>query len=433
MLWRATFVVASIIALRSAAAADFSATGVALLERWTATIRNHTAGRLDPSIEVVTAFTYQDRLLLDGPMWVFLSVLSGSRYEPETELQQRVYRLALASRAEFGHERFLKRAALLHTDVAIAAESDRRPPLDPRTVQSTPKSPLFDTRAMTINGDGEIRGETESDWNWPFARSLVGSLHQVSPIDPFAADWYHATTAFMYARLSYAEASAHLAAAAKILPDDPRILFDRGTLADVQSLPINQVLLDGIDLIAFRQLREGRKAQGGVSDATRAAAALGLPLKEEALEDAERQFRRTLRIDPALAEARVRLARVLLERERYREALTEATTALAGNPPPVVAFYGHLFGGRAAQSVGRYDSAAAHFDAALALFPRAQSAMLARSQLALLGADVRGAVTALGRLPQDPHPDVPADDPWAYYRLATGRDWSSVYRALRIQ
>ena len=283
---------------------------------------------------------------------------------------------------------------------------------------------------MSVNRDGEIRGEIESDWNWPFARSLVDLFHFASPADVFTRDWYHMTTAYMFSRLLYAELTEQLAGAVKLLPDDARFMFHRGAYAEVQSLPINQVLLRGVDLYAIRLLRQGRRLPAQTSAATRAAAALDLPFKHEALEEAERHFRLALKADPRLIEARVRLGRVLIEGERYEEALGELRLALDTGPTGDVAFYAHLFSGRAARALERLDDAGRHFDEALRLFPAAQSALLARSQLALLRADVTAAVAPLQRLPKDPAPEDMKNDPWASYRLGIGREWEALYASL---
>jgi tetratricopeptide (TPR) repeat protein len=119
-----------------------------------------------------------------------------------------------------------------------------------------------------------------------------------------------------------------------------------------------------------------------------------------------------------LAEARVRLGRLLTVGKRDEEALGELNKALEGVPAGFLGFYAHLFAGRAAQSLGRLDEAARHYAAAGALFPGAQSAHLARSQLALLQADIPETLSRIEHLDKSSS----ASDPWWKYHLATGRD-----------
>ena len=137
-------------------------------------------------------------------------------------------------------------------------------------------------------------------------------------------------------------------------------------------------------------------------------------------ENAERLFRRVLRVDPAFVEARVRLARLLTMRKRYDEADAELTTALAAKPTDDVAYYAHLFAARTAQALGRTDAAIAHAGEALAIAPGAQSALLARSHAALLGSDLHGARS----VPLEPvaRPLERGVDPWREYSLGSGRD-----------
>ena len=409
---------------------DFAPIGVALLERWNAAVSKHTPGTIDAALDVVTGFSYDDRRLLDAPMRTFLSVLSGRRYEPNTAAERKVDALARASLAQFGYVPFLERAVILHSDAGITSELDPSPVVGPPPRGPISQSPLLATRPMTMSRDGEVVGRSESDWNWPFARSLVAQIHLSEPHGRFAADWYHATTAFMYSRRLYAEASVHLAAAAKMLPDDPRIIFDRAVYWENLGLPINQVLMRGVDLLAVRQWREGARLPLTANAATRAAIGLDIPPKDDANRDAERLFRRALAVDPGYAEAAVRLARLLIERKSYEDALAQIRAALSRTPSDVVSFYGRLFGGRAAQALGRLAEAAEHFEEASRLFPHAKSALLAQSQLALLRADVNAALEPVTRLPREAAKDAPVSDPWEYYRLATGREWERLYRAV---
>ncbi|HET7695169.1 MAG TPA: tetratricopeptide repeat protein [Vicinamibacterales bacterium] len=418
------------VAPAPAAASDFPASGVAVLERWAGAVGSHTPGVLDQAADRIMAFTYHERQLLDDPLRTFLSILSGRRYDPDTELQRKVDALARASLARLGYGGFLKRAVLLHSDVAVARESIPPSPLPSLPPVPASQSPLLSTRRMTVSRDGEVLGQIESDWNWPFVRSLVGRIHDAAPADPFVGDWYHATLAFLFERRVYAEAAVHLANAAKLVPDDPRLLFDRAVYAEIQGMPTNQVLMRNVDTVAIRRWRESGRFPSSANAATRAAAGLDIPPKAEADAEAERLFRRALAVDPQYAEARLRLARVLIERRRHDEALVHARTALSGALAEDLAFLARLFAGRAEQALGRLREAANEIDEALRLYPQAQSALLAKSQVALLRGDVTGAIAPIGLLPRDPSSAIPSLDPWLDYRLATGREWQRLYRAL---
>jgi hypothetical protein len=111
--------------------------------------------------------------------------------------------------------------------------------------------------------------------------------------------------------------------------------------------------------------------------------------------------------------------------------VTELRTVLEGSTAPAVRFYALLFTGRAEQALGRLDGAAVSFAKAADLYPTAQSALLAQSQLALIRADAAGAVGPIEKLPREPESNIRDGDPWWIYRLAAGREWQELYAAVR--
>src|SRR4029079_9563604 len=123
-------------------------------------------------------------------------------------------------------------------------------------------------------------------------------------------------------------------------------------------------------------------------------------------------------------------ARLLTVRGRHADALTEAGAALAAKPDPVVEFFAHMFAARASRALRRLEDAADHYARARALFPRAQSAAIGASQVALLRADVSRATTAIGQLGErGSKPDLESD-PWWGYRLGSGRISTDLLNAM---
>jgi tetratricopeptide (TPR) repeat protein len=400
-------------------------------------IKAHTPGRADDPVVAVAALSYDAREELNAGMAIFLRALLARTYNTERNP-------AAKTIVEIGHgagspdaNAFLKQAAVFHADVA--AYGDRLPvhstgvarAAPPRTEQlqiggglgttkierDEPVSPLLTKRPLVLNQDGEVLGETAASWNWPFARSLLDLVDAGraersdsgaprSARDPFISAWYHATTAYMFAGGAYGDLTPHLQHAADVLPDDARLLFDRGCYAEVLGLPMHQTL------------------------------SLPIPSAEKTNAEAERLFRRAFTIDPSLVESRVRWARLLDLRNRHKEAADELKTVLAENPRGVVAFYADLFAGRVAQTMGQADEASRHYRDALALFPDAQSALLASSQLALLGSDLPASLLHVDRL--GARTAVFTADPWWQYHLCAGRDaddlltalWSSMPRSV---
>jgi len=253
-----------------------------------------------------------------------------------------------------------------------------------------PLPPLLTRNRLALDQDGQVVGEMVASWNWPFARSLLDvSLTRnpnrsaarrdtTRPVPPFLLQWYHATTTYMLLNGMYGDLTPHLQHAADLFPDDARILYDRACYAELWGLPMHQALRSERDLAAER-LRERQGQDPPTWTTPGADRSFQIPPAEKTNTEAERLFRLSVSANPSLIEARVRLARLLEIRGRFDKAAAQLKPALDATPQGVVAFYARLFAGRAAQALGKLDEAAEHYRAALALFPDAQSALLASS------------------------------------------------------
>ncbi len=459
---RAAAVVASLLVLlplgRSSADGpeDITAATVDALRSWVVAVRSHTPGRADDPVVKVANFSYRTREDLNAGLRLFLDVLAGKVVVLDLSRSGGAEKTILA----IGHEAgipdagsFLRRAAVLHADVAaygdrfpvpVTSAAKETPPdvqelrfgsgtVTPMRLQrDEPAPPLLTQSRLVLNQDGQVLGEVTASWNWPFARSLLDLVPPGPAKDPFVAAWYRATAAYMFASGAFGDLTPHLDRAARLFPDDARVLFDRGCYAEILGLPMHQALISERDVVAGRLGGRGPGASAAWSASTwqtpGSAAPLRIPPAERTNAEAERLFRRALGIDPRLVEARVRLARLLELRKRHNEAATELSTALAGNPPVIVAFYAHLFAGRVAQAMGQADEASRRYHDALALFPDAQSALLASSQLALAGSDISAALSPVARLGE--RSAVSTADPWWQYHLCAGRDAEELLRAL---
>jgi tetratricopeptide (TPR) repeat protein len=399
---------------------DITAVTVAAVQRWVSAVENHVPGQRDAEVERVSALTYDKRRDLSVGIGFFLSVLRGKPEVIKNPAETRIAQIAGAIRVTPGTDAFLRRAAVLHADVAIDRDREGIRPAEPaRRAGFVPRgaaAALLSGGSLYINQDGEILGETPMDWNWPFARSLLDLILASQPDDPFVASWYHTTAAFMLQRGQYGEAVPHLERAVAVLPDDAKILFDRACYAEIMGLPRNQVLLSDRDLMASRAARAG--GMGLIKIPSASERQFGIPPENETNDEAERWFRRALRSDPSYVEARVRLGRLLGVRKRHDEAAAELAAALAAKPTGSVLFYAHLFAGRSAQAMGKIADAAAHYKAADLLFPGAQSSGLAASQAALLESDVPAAVDSIHHIDKS----TMARDPWRWYHHGAGRD-----------
>jgi hypothetical protein len=404
----------------------------------------------------MAALTYAEREELDTGLGYFFAGLLSQVHDTKNNPAAKALVQLGRGAGNPDANAFLKQAAVLHSDVAAygdqfplaASDIPDAPPTRTEELRigggmgsttlhtSEPVAPLLTANRIVLGQDGEIVGQVVASWNWPFARFLLDLVDKSgvkgnsrkrpdAVTDPFVPAWYHATAAYMFANGSYGDLTPHVHRAMELFADDARIVFDRACYAELWGLPMHQALTSERDVIERR-----RPVAAGTPTWTPPVPApvLAVPAAEKTNAEAERLFRRAIELDPAHVEARVRLARLLLVLKRGAEAAAELKIALAGNPDGVLAFYARLFAGRAAQSLGNMDEAASHFDAARALFPAAQSALLASSQLALLRSDVPGALTPIGRLGDSTA--AFSADPWWQYQLCSGRDAEPVLRSL---
>src|SRR5262249_50236476 len=157
--------------------------------------------------------------------------------------------------------------------------------------------------------------------------------------------------AYMLANGRHGELEKHLRHATMLMPDDLHLLFDRACYAEALGLPFYQVLPDDPSFFSS----SGRF--------------ITVPSEQKTNGEAERLFRRALEIDPTLAEARVRLARLLDHRGQHDEAAAEIDKALTASPPRVAAYFAYLVGGRVAVARARYDEALGQYREAVSLIP----------------------------------------------------------------
>ena len=403
----------------------FSSGAVDALQHWMDAVQKHRAGVRDAWLEPIVRLTYRDRSTLDPAMSAFLAFFGGTAAQHRTAdpdvVQQRALDLARSLDRRGESVVFLERAAILHMDAAIVRrrigdiDDPTQPPSpidgpDRRTLLRPPvPSLLLDNRPLVLSRDGQVIGQSAADWNWPFARGIVDLVLRVAPPGDgpaFAANWYHTTSAFMLGNGLYAEAVPHLDRGVAILPHDARILFDRGCIAELFGLPMHQIL-------------RGQKIDAGI------------PSRDATNADAAAWFVRALDMDAQFVEARVRFARLQDVAGRHDQAIAEIDRALASKPTGVPAYFAHLFGGRAAQALGRLEDARRHYAEASSLFPDAQSALLARSQTALLAGDIQGALEVTTRLGE--RTANRSADPWWSYHLGAGRDFPALLGSLWAQ
>jgi tetratricopeptide (TPR) repeat protein len=144
---------------------------------------------------------------------------------------------------------------------------------------------------------------------------------------------------------------------------------------------------------------------------------------------AERELRRALTLDPALHEARIRLAHVLFALGDDRQAAEVVRPALDAALPPYLEFYAALILGRSEEQLGNFADAGVAYARAAARFPGAQSAEIGRSRVALAQGQAVGALKILDDVVGPFATEKP--DPWLDYLKRHDPDSDALLRTWR--
>jgi tetratricopeptide (TPR) repeat protein len=222
----------------------------------------------------------------------------------------------------------------------------------------------------------------------------------------FARDWYLLVASLRHGRAEVGWSRAYLTEARDLFPRDAAVLLVSGSdhemLSNVSAGYVTRFNTHG------QRLGESRINP------------------ERELEDAEKFLRQAVALDPQVAEARLRLGRVLLRKGDLEGALRELRAALV-HPDDQIRYLAWTFLGMAGVERGDLEGAEQCYTEALRLFPAGQIAMLARSEAAYLsgrGAEAAGQLGSMLRIQRK-------EDPWWMYLL--GDWWHFEARLIRLR
>ena len=404
---------------------------VARLGAWANAVTSHVPGRLDPVALTVSAWTSEQLRDLGIELDSLLVLMENpearaftaedSRFRTSDVLYSireldRLRALAAAfggrnlaergrsaseeARARAARVRLLKRAAILHTDVAR---------LSPTQLGDLPSPLDTNDHAFIHFYDGQLLGADRSADHWQFARSLLDRVRPAQTGDAEVLQWYQATLAWMLenGQLHW----PHFQRAEQLYPDDPELLYLRGCLHETFGSSRVQNLASRLRATGQRTVIRSARSE---------------------LELAESYLRRAVAARPLLVDARLRLGRVQSLTGKETAALAALRDVLVRTTDPVLLYYANLFLGSAFDSLNRLDEARAAYMRAADTYPGAAAPRLALSHLALRAGDAPAAVALLeGAL----HPaSTEQDDPWWTYGVKVGRGsemaLTDAYRAL---
>jgi len=285
----------------------------------------------------------------------------------------------------------LRRAAMLHADVALLAAEDR--------------SRETGAREGLLVLDGVVVRPLGQSAHWVVGRRLLDAIDPSPEKDAFVLRWYEATAAAMLEEGNLAAAKPHLERALDLLPREASIQFLVGFYHQANVGPTV------LPVLTMRLRAAGGKSKDWTwgSAATESA--------DWHRKRAERHLREAVRLDPGHVEARMRLALALLEADDAGEAAGHLRVASDAAPDGELAYFVQLLLGQAEERLGHAREAAACYDRAAVLQPQAASPRLARAALARLGGDRSKALEEVRSLatPLVP-PQMDADPWWIFFR-----------------
>jgi tetratricopeptide (TPR) repeat protein len=295
----------------------------------------------------------------------------------------------LAAREAQAVNRLVKRAALLHTDIAllVPAAADKAA----ESAVPVPR-PLLAPRSSVLVADGRQVGTSYWGTHWDFARLLFDEVKPNPAGDAAVRQWYRAVATFFENERLLSEARVHLERARQLFSADPEILAASGRLYETYAAPRIQNFLEA----------------GGRVDNLPAA----IGSSRSNLRLAETYFSKAVELDGSFAEARLHLGRVVGLQGHHEDAANGLRRAAVTAGDSRTQYYAWLFLGVEEQFLGSPDRARESFDKAAALYPLAQSPYLALSQLARRRGDRPGALRAIQHVLALPADHREREDPW---------------------
>jgi len=266
----------------------------------------------------------------------------------------------LEGKAEWKPE-VLRMAAILHTDLALAAFQKRE------IMEFEFHIGIADGWMILADNKLSKPGELRSRWTVTIARHLLAS-----------------------GEVGIAERI--LNRAVERIAGDPAILLAQATVKETQASRF-------VANVAGGRLEEPASAS---------------KVRDAALTAAQNALEKALKIQPTLTEAKVRLAHVLSMKHDDSRAYSLASEVIAGNASPTLKYIASLVGGAILERDKQMDAAAKLYVQAILAMPDGQSGYIALANILHLSGQRTEAGAVLDRLFARPVPTATSDPWWTY-------------------
>jgi tetratricopeptide (TPR) repeat protein len=369
------------------------------LERWSVAVVTHEPGKLDTAAVELSAWTADDlTTVVDDylALSVTLRKAAARRGSPFAHKKLRLTARDLLKHAVFREEqpgdalRVLRRAAMLHADVALLAPYDL--------------SKSTGARVTVTVLDGIVVGHDGVSAHWAAGRRLLDAVEPAPAADVFVRLWYHAVAAALLEDKDLSSAKPHLEHALTVLPRDANVQYENGYYHQAHTQPSVEAVM---------------RIQERMASTLNRSRSQGVPVPETIEfhhKQAERSFKQAIALDPGHVEARVRLGMTLLQLDKVSDAAGYLRDAAGDGGDPTLFYFAQLLQGQAEERLGRPQEAAASYARAAALVPDAKSpqfalAALDRSQ----GAREKAWALAKPAVEPPMQEQLVADPWWSFY------------------
>jgi len=288
--------------------------------------------------------------------------------------------------------RVLKQGALLHTDIALLKLGIHH---------------YIDLKNLHWAFDDGRLSPQPNNPHWEYALRLINEISPSPSKDPMAKQWYVATTAYMLSIRHLAYARKNIDSALKKYPSDSRILLYAGALHETWASPVSQNI----------QLPPSREP--------------AFESKEKELKQARELYLKAIEEDPDVAEAHLRLGRVLGLLGHPPQAIVELRHAAALSQDRQLSYYASLYLGYEFEMISRFKEARDQYERAAMLYPSAQSPLLALSHLSLSEDNTADAIKTIQEVFTLPRINRKEDDPLWIYDLSYVRDSDELIQNMR--